>query len=211
MSKPVWYRSLYWRIAFGFITLLAVVLGAQFIIFLWLTDRIVGPSSRSPQQLAASVAADVAVDLAAQPGLVLEPYLQKKFGHIYQPFLVVLNDGRIGSNRSQGLPPGFVRGLLPRGRRGGGRFGGGGDPWRPGEGRGGTPEGRPPSEQAPQSGAGAPAPPRAPELRTAARPARVGRGWRRRPAVCLTRNGARCRRRDSIRRRGAPRGEPDAG
>ena len=42
MSRPVWYRSLYWRIAFGFIALLAVVLGAQFIIFLWLTDRIVG-------------------------------------------------------------------------------------------------------------------------------------------------------------------------
>ena len=43
MSEPVWYRSLYWRIAFGFIALLAVVLVAQVVVFLWLTDRIVGP------------------------------------------------------------------------------------------------------------------------------------------------------------------------
>ena len=49
---PVWYRSLYWRIAFGFVALLAVVLVAAGLLFLWLTDRIVGPSSKSPQQLA---------------------------------------------------------------------------------------------------------------------------------------------------------------
>ena len=29
MSDPVWYRSLYWRIAFGFVALLAVLLLAQ--------------------------------------------------------------------------------------------------------------------------------------------------------------------------------------
>ena len=39
MSKPVWYRSLYWRIAFGFIALLAVLLIAQVIVFLWQIGR----------------------------------------------------------------------------------------------------------------------------------------------------------------------------
>jgi hypothetical protein len=34
MSEPVWYRSLYWRIGFGFIALLAVVLVTQIVIFL---------------------------------------------------------------------------------------------------------------------------------------------------------------------------------
>jgi signal transduction histidine kinase len=147
MSKPVWYRSLYWRIAFGFIALLAVVLVAQVVVFLWLTDRIVGPSSRSPQQLAATVAAEIGPDLASQPRLRLNPYLRNKFGHIYQPFLVVLSDGRFGSNRMEGLPPGFARAAMARSRRGG-RFGDpgrGGEPWRQGEGgRGHTPDGRPP-------------------------------------------------------------------
>ena len=55
-TRPVWYRSLYWRIAFGFVALLAVVLVLQVILFLWLTDRIVGPSSKSPQQLATNLA-----------------------------------------------------------------------------------------------------------------------------------------------------------
>ncbi len=116
-TKPVWYRSLYWRIAFGFVALLAVVLVLQVLIFLWLTDRIVGPSSKSPHQLATNVAAEIAPDLAADSTLRLEPYLRDKFGHIYQPFLVVLNDGRFGSNRFDRLPPGFARALLPRMRR----------------------------------------------------------------------------------------------
>ncbi len=168
MSDPVWYRSLYWRIAFGFITLLAVVLLVQVLVFLWLTDRIVGPSSKSPQQLAASIAAEVGPAVSSDPTLQLDPYLRNKFGHIYQPFLVVLNDGRFGSNRGDRLPPGFLRSMMPRGRRG--RFGDpgrGGDPGRPdfgrpdsgrmnGPGRSGMPEppsgGGPPSAVPPMPG-----------------------------------------------------------
>src|SRR3954452_1138610 len=136
MSDPVWYRSLYWRIAFGFITLLAVVLLVQILVFLWLTDRIVGPSSKSPQQLAAAIAAEVAPAVSGDPSMPLDPYLRNKFGHIYQPFLVVLNDGRIGSNRGDRLPPGFVRAMMPRGRRGRfGEMGRGGEPGRPDFGR----------------------------------------------------------------------------
>jgi signal transduction histidine kinase len=183
-TKPVWYRSLYWRIAFGFVALLAVVLVLQVIIFLWLTDRIVGPSSKSPQQLAANVAAEIAPDLAADPALTLEPYLRDKFGHIYQPFLVVLNDGRFGSNRFDRLPPGFARAVLPRMRRSGrfGEPGRGGEPWRPGEGgRGGGPfDGRGGPPEPPPDGRGPrpdrPAPPpgprgdRPPEPRMGDRP-----------------------------------------
>ena len=155
-TRPVWYRSLYWRIAFGFVALLAVVLVLQVILFLWLTDRIVGPSSKSPQQLATNLAAEIAPDLVADPALLLDPYLRDKFGHIYQPFLVVLQDGRFGSNRFDRLPPGFARAVLPRARRGG-RFGDpgrGGEPWRGGDGgrggggfdgRGGPPEPGPPT------------------------------------------------------------------
>ena len=48
MSDPVWYRSLYWRIALGFIAMLAILLLAQGLLFLWLTDRIFGAPARTP-------------------------------------------------------------------------------------------------------------------------------------------------------------------
>jgi signal transduction histidine kinase len=100
--------------------------------FLWLTDRIIGPSSKSPQQLAANLAAEIGSDLAQDPTLPIDSYLRSKFAHIFQPFLVVLNDGRFGSNRFDRLPPGFARSSMPRMRRGG-RFEGGrgGEPGRP--------------------------------------------------------------------------------
>jgi signal transduction histidine kinase len=172
MSKPVWYRSLYWRIAFGFIALLAVVLVAQVVIFLWLTDRIVGPSSRSPQQLATTLAAEIAPDLVSEPTLQLDPYLRKKFSHIYQPFLVVLNDGRLGSNRFTGLPPGFVRAAMPRLRRGG-RFGdpvSPGEPRRPGDGGRGNPFEGPPAPPPGSDARGGPRPPDRAEPRLGDRP-----------------------------------------
>lgn len=119
MSERVWYRSLYWRIAFGFIALLAVLLLVQTVLFLWMTDRIVRPSSRSPAQLAASVAADLSAELARHPNLDVERYVPDRFGHIYQPFLVAMTDGRSASNRPRGLPPGFSRSVHFARRTGG--------------------------------------------------------------------------------------------
>jgi signal transduction histidine kinase len=109
MSEPVWYRSLYWRIAFGFVAMLAALLLAQGVVLLWLTDRIVGGSSRSPAQLAAVVAADLSNALSEQPTLALEDRVRSRFGHIYQPFVVAMHDGRTTTNRPGPLPPGFMR------------------------------------------------------------------------------------------------------
>jgi signal transduction histidine kinase len=112
MSDPVWYRSLYWRIAFGFIALLAVLLLVQGLIFLWMTDRIVGSSpARTPAQLAEFVAADLSAQLQERPDLNLERYVQDNFTRIYQPFLVGLRDGRRASNRRSSLPPTIDRAL----------------------------------------------------------------------------------------------------
>jgi signal transduction histidine kinase len=104
MSKPIWFRSLYWRIAFGFIALLAVLLLAQSLIFLWLTDRFVGASARTPAQLAETVASDLGAALTREPDLTLDTYVETHFKHIYQPFLVTLLDGRRASNRPTALP-----------------------------------------------------------------------------------------------------------
>ena len=117
MSNPVWYRSLYWRIAFGFIAMLAVLLLAQGLLFLWLTDRFVGTSTRTPAQLAEQVADVVSAQLAREPGLDLGAYLPERFRQVYQPFTVILVDGRHGSNRPAMLPPTFERGVAERMRR----------------------------------------------------------------------------------------------
>ena len=44
--RLVWYRSLYWRIALGFVALLATLLAVQGTVFLWMTGRDVGVAAR---------------------------------------------------------------------------------------------------------------------------------------------------------------------
>jgi signal transduction histidine kinase len=109
MSDPVWDRSLYWRIAFGFIALLAVLLLAQGLLFLWLTDQFVGSSTRTPAELASQVAAEVRAELEQNPQLPLEEFVRSRYSRIFQPFLVVLSDGQRASNRPTSLPPEFGR------------------------------------------------------------------------------------------------------
>ncbi len=131
MSHPVWYRSLYWRIAFGFIALLAMLLLAQGLLYLWMTDRFVGSTARTPAQLATLVAAEVSAELEEHPDLDVDEFVHNRFSHVYQPFVVVLRDGRRGSNRPTTLPPELVRiaqarlrfgdGPRPDGRGGDGR------------------------------------------------------------------------------------------
>jgi len=126
MSDPVWYRSIYWRIAFGFIAMLAVLLLTQGLLFLWLTDRIFGTAPRTPEQLARNVAEEVGAEFQQHPDADLEAFVRDRFSHVYQPFLVVLTNGQRASNRPTGLPPEFnrqVQGRLRGEMFGGGRFG----------------------------------------------------------------------------------------
>jgi len=126
MSDPVWYRSLYWKIAFGFIAMLAVLLLSQVLLFLWLTDRIFAAVPRTPAQLATMVADEVGAEIQQRPEIDLESFVRDRFSHIYQPFLVVLTSGQRASNRPNGLPPEFSRSVQGRLRGemlGSGRFG----------------------------------------------------------------------------------------
>lgn len=109
MSDPVWYRSLYWKIAFGFIAMLAVLLLSQVLLFLWLTDRIFAAVPRTPAQLATMVADEVGAEIQQRPEIDLEAFVRDRFSHIYQPFLVALTTGQRASNRPNGLPPEFSR------------------------------------------------------------------------------------------------------
>lgn len=111
MPPQVWYRSLYWRIAIGFIALLTVLLLAQGALFLYLTDRFIGSPARTPVQLAEYVGGEVSAALAADPTLDLDAFVRTRFGSIFQPFLVRLRDGRRASNRMNSLPPNFDVGV----------------------------------------------------------------------------------------------------
>jgi two-component system, OmpR family, sensor kinase len=130
-TRPSWYRSLYWRIALGFVALLAAVLVAQALFFVWLTGRIdQSPAGRTPQQLADYVARQLSTALSDDPALELDSYVRAQFGSISRPFAVAMFDGTRVSNRPDALPEGFP-GPVPR-------FGGR-DP-RGGGGRGGRPD-----------------------------------------------------------------------
>jgi signal transduction histidine kinase len=121
MSEAIWFRSLYWRIALGFVALLAALLLAQALLFLWLSGRIDdSPQGRTPQQLADFVARELSDGLTVDPDLDLEAHVRQHFAGIKRPFAVIMRDGRRVSNRPDALPRGFPGpGPGPRGPRGG--------------------------------------------------------------------------------------------
>ena len=141
MSR-IWFRSLYWRIAIGFVALLAAVLVAQGLLFVWLTYRIdQSPAGRTPQQLADYIARQISMAMSDNPSLDVGLYVGREFSGISRPFVVMMADGRRISNRPEGLPEGF-QGPPPRGVRGG-RGGG------PGRGGGERPDPAPGVEPPP--------------------------------------------------------------
>jgi signal transduction histidine kinase len=106
MPRRRWYRSLYWRIALGYVALLALLLFVQTSLAVWMTGRIWGRASRTPAQLAELVAQDMAVQLTENPQIDVAAYLRQKYGRGYQPFsLVLLGREETFSNRPTALPP----------------------------------------------------------------------------------------------------------
>ena len=117
----MWYRSLYWRIGVGFVALLATLLLVQALLFMYMTGPIDGLLPiRSPSRFATVIASDLSEALTRDPKLQIDTYVREQFAHVYMPFVVFMDDGRVASNREG--PPGG-RGGRGRGRLPGGRFG----------------------------------------------------------------------------------------
>jgi signal transduction histidine kinase len=110
MADPVWYRSLYWRIALGFVALLATLLVVQGLIFLWISGRMddLFPN-RSPARFAGALAIDAATTIAAQPGADLDAHLNARHSGASRGFAVVLSDGRAIVSRRVPPPPMLAR------------------------------------------------------------------------------------------------------
>jgi signal transduction histidine kinase len=101
MSDPVWYRSLYWRIALGFVLCVAGLLVAQALLFLWLAERS-GASllASSPQHLAAVIASDLSDSLEGDERFDVQRYLREQYGDRPDRVMVVMKDGRVFQNLS---------------------------------------------------------------------------------------------------------------
>ena len=111
MPDRVWYRSLYWRIALGYVALLALLIVVQTVLAVWMTGRMWGWGSRTPAQLADLVAQDLTAQLEQDPAFDVGPYLRQHYGIGYRPFGVVLAGAmdQTLSNRPSMIPPNLGR------------------------------------------------------------------------------------------------------
>ena len=143
-----WYKSLYWRIAIGFVLCLAGMLVVQAMLFVWIIP-VSGPTVPArPERFAQTVATDVAEALDTDASLDVVQFVRSQFGRTALPFLVLMNDGRVVDNAGVLSDP-LMRAAQARlERRGpdpdrpdprgpGGRVGPGGPGGRGWDGRGG--------------------------------------------------------------------------
>jgi signal transduction histidine kinase len=114
-----WYRSLYWRIAIGFVVFLAAMLVVQAVMFTWAV-RYSGRSlpGQSPMRLAENVALDIGNALAENPQLDLAKYVHDQYSQYTHPFFVLMADGRYVTSGSQSFPEPLVRMARARLERG---------------------------------------------------------------------------------------------
>ncbi len=111
MSSPAaeprrWYRSLYWRIAIGFIAFLAAMLLAQGGLFLWLsTQRDEALPPRLLGDLAALVAEELGDALERDPQADLSALARDRFADLRRPAALVLPDGRVVAADLEPPPP----------------------------------------------------------------------------------------------------------
>jgi two-component system sensor histidine kinase BaeS len=100
-----WYRSLYWRVAVGLVAFLALMLVAQGMLFIFTSDRMAGSMpATSPRRLAVLVASDLSAALSTDPTLDINEYVEDQYTRVFQPFIVLMRDGREVSNHPAGIP-----------------------------------------------------------------------------------------------------------
>jgi signal transduction histidine kinase len=106
-GRVVWYRSLYWRIALGFVATVAVVLVLQAALILWLasTNDTIG---MRPARVATVAAAELSTALEADPNLDVDAWLAREFGHGPHGVFVVRDD-RVHRSGPFEVPPFLVR------------------------------------------------------------------------------------------------------
>jgi signal transduction histidine kinase len=102
---PVWYRSLYWRVAIGTLAVILVLLAVQAALVIW----VVGRSDRSmtrraPLVVASLVVAELSASLEADAPPDPQSALRDAFGRAPQNIAFVIRDGGVATNRRFELP-----------------------------------------------------------------------------------------------------------
>jgi two-component system OmpR family sensor kinase len=105
-----WYKSLYWRIAIGFVAFLAAMLVVQAMLFTWTIARS-GQTlpGQSPARFAQTVAIDLANALERDPKLDVAHYVREQYAQVTHPFFVLLADERIVANSNEPIPDPLIR------------------------------------------------------------------------------------------------------
>ncbi len=105
-----WYRSLYWRIAFGVMGFLVVMLVVQAVLYVWAVSQS-GRSlpGQSPGRFAMTVAQDVAGLLEREPNVDLSQYIREQYAQYEHPFFVMMADGRLVTSGSDSFPEPLIR------------------------------------------------------------------------------------------------------
>src|SRR5688572_7958427 len=103
-----WYRSLYWKIAIGFMLCLAGMLVVQAVLFVWVASRS-GPTmpGQPPERFVQTIAAEISAALEREPDLSLQQFVRDEYGRDAHPVLVILTDGRMAGNGT--FPDSFVQ------------------------------------------------------------------------------------------------------
>jgi len=114
-----WYRSLYWRIAFGVVAFLAAMLVVQAMLFVWALSQ-TGRTlpGQSPARLGMTVAVDLSQLLERDPQVDLTKYVNDQYAEYNHPFFVMMKDGRLITSGSRDFPEPLIRMARERLERG---------------------------------------------------------------------------------------------
>jgi two-component system OmpR family sensor kinase len=110
---PNWYRSLYWRIAIGFVLFLAAVLALQGGALVYLIAQMEVAPGPPPPELTRLVARDLSNALTTNPRLDIEQFFRQEYeGRV--PLVAIMKDGRVVSTDGTKPAAGFVQEIRAR-------------------------------------------------------------------------------------------------
>jgi two-component system sensor histidine kinase BaeS len=115
-------RSLYWRIGLGFIFFLALTLGLQAALFLWVAGETEGGMpDRMRNDFAELVATEIESALQRDPQLDLRAYAARRVNELHRPAAIIFPDGTSVAAEGTEVPRGmrFPGPFRRRGARGG--------------------------------------------------------------------------------------------
>lgn len=117
-------RSLYWRIGLGFIFFLALMLGLQVALFIWVAGETEGGMpERMRNDFADLVAHEFEAELRRDPKLDLRAYAERRVKELHRPAAIIFPDGTSVAPEGTEVPRN-MRFPGPFRRRGGPRFDG---------------------------------------------------------------------------------------